>query len=134
LDDDSPLVREAALRAIGKRKSVAAADQVHDLADNPKQPMRVRVAAINALGALCHTDSAPLLYKLALRAGYAQLPYDQPLGLAALAALGDIKPPNLAQELAPLLSKNKIVPRLIRAIARDVIRSPGACRAARMKR
>ncbi|MBW2457160.1 MAG: HEAT repeat domain-containing protein [Deltaproteobacteria bacterium] len=127
LDDDSPLVREAALRAIGKRKSVATASRVHDLADNPKQPMAVRVAAVSALGALCHADSAPLLYKLALRAGYAQLPYDQPLGLAALAALSDLKPADLAQQLAPLLSKNEIVPRLIRAIARDVIRSPGTC-------
>jgi len=127
LDDESPLVREAALRSIGKRRSTAAAELVHDLADNPRQPQRVRVAAIAVLGALCQVEAAPLLVKLALRAGYAQLPYDQPLGLAALAALGDIKPPDLTQRLAPLLSKNKVVPRLIRAIARDVIASPGTC-------
>ena len=55
------------------------------------------------------------------------LPYDQPLGLAALSALGDIKPRDLARRLAPLLSRDPRIPRVIRSIARDTLQKQGRC-------
>ena len=79
-------------------------------------------------GALCRKDAAELLFKLALRTGAQQLPYDRPLGLAALAALGKIKPPDTGRRLAPLLTSDKRMPRLVRIIAKDVIAQPGSCR------
>jgi len=127
-EDDAPSrLRSAALRALGKRRSVSAAKRVERIADNPKEPVHIRVAAISALGHMCYRDATPLLYKLGLRAGYQQIPYDQPLGLAALAALGKLKPKDMHAQLAPLLSKNKIVPPQIRAIARDVLSQDGSC-------
>ena len=91
------------------------------LADAANESVYVRTAAIRALSDLCHRGAVPLLYKLALRAGYQQLPYDQPLGMAALAALDHIRPDDLSERLAPLLARNKIVPPQVRAIARGVL-------------
>ena len=127
LDDKAWPVRQAALRALGRRHSVASAPNIVDIAQNPKESVDVRAAAIAALGELCHRDSAELLYKLAMRAGYPQLPYDQPLGLAALSALGDIQPPNLALRLAPLLAQDPRIPRVIGAITRDAVGRRGHC-------
>jgi len=129
LQDRSSLVRAAALRALGSRKSLFAGEEVHDVADDPQELTDVRVAAIVALGEMCRRESASLLYKLALRTGAPQLPYDQPLGLAALAALGDIKQPDLQRKLAPLLSKSRRIPPLVRSIVRDVLQREGSCRA-----
>jgi HEAT repeat protein len=131
LEDESTEVRSEVLRALGKRKSHVAAQLIHDVAANPEQHQSVRLAAISALGTMCRKDAAPLLYKLALRAGAAQLPYDQPLGLAALAALGEIKPPDLVRQLAPLLGRDKRVPRLVRLIARDAVTRKGSCGSAK---
>lgn len=128
LDDTSNLVRTAVLRALGDKKTVAAGEAIHDIADNPRESIGVRAAAVAALGSLCRSESNELLYKLALRAGYQQLPYDQPLGLAALAALGEIKPPDIAERLAPLLAKGGQVPRQIRSITRDVLSREGTCK------
>jgi hypothetical protein len=127
-DDALARVRAAAIEALGKRKSTAAAELVHDVAGDAQEPLTVRVAAVIALGDMCRRDSAPLLYKLALRAGFPELAYDQPLGMAALAALGAIKPPDLAPKLAPLLSRSQRVPRVVRMVARDVLIRPGSCR------
>ncbi|HZO14630.1 MAG TPA: HEAT repeat domain-containing protein, partial [Polyangiaceae bacterium] len=127
-DGETPTVRAAALTALGQRKSTSAGELVHDVAADAQEPLAVRIAAVDALGALCRRDSAALLYKLALRAGYPELPYDQQLGMAALAALGAIKPPDVALKLAPLLSRDMRVPRAVRMIARDVLIRPGTCR------
>jgi HEAT repeats len=114
-------VRVAALNALGQRGSLATAEAVVALADAAKEPVYVRTAAIKAIAAMCHRDSTELLYKLALRAGYQQLPYDQPLGLAALKALGVIRPPDMAKQLRPMLARNRIVPPQIRAIVRSIL-------------
>ena len=121
LEDAPKGVRVAALRALGRRGSVSAAGAIVGLADAANESVYVRTAAIRALSDLCHRGAVPLLYKLALRAGYQQLPYDQPLGMAALAALDHIRPDDLSERLAPLLARNKIVPPQVRAIARGVL-------------
>ncbi|HHH29412.1 MAG TPA: hypothetical protein ENK57_13845, partial [Polyangiaceae bacterium] len=121
LDDAPRDVRVAALRALGHRGSVSTAADILELADAPNESVYVRTAAIRALSDLCHRDAVPFLYKLALRAGYQQLPYDQPLGMAALSALDHIRPADLSQQLAPLLAHNEIVPPQVRVIARDIV-------------
>jgi HEAT repeat protein len=128
LEDQSPLVRAAALRALGSRGSQRAADRVHAVADDPREQLEVRVVAVGTLGQLCRRDAVDLLTKLALRAGLAQLPYDRPLGTAALAALGAIHPDDLATRLAPLLARDRRIPAHVRLIARDVTERPGSCR------
>lgn len=121
LGDAPKGVRVAALRALGRRGSTSTAGAILELADAPNESVYVRTAAIRALSDLCHRDAVPFLYKLALRAGYQQLPYDQPLGMAALSALDHIRPADMKERLAPLLARNKIVPPQVRAIARGVL-------------
>ena len=121
-------LRATSLRSLGKRKSRDTAEDVRAVANNAKESIPIRTAAISALGKMCDPNAAELLFKLALRAGYQQLPYDQPLGLAALKALGDLKPPGLHKQLAPLFVKNKIVPPQIRSIAKNTLDRKGHCR------
>jgi len=131
IEDDKSRVRRAALRALGLRGSVGAGEAIHEVADDPKARVDTRVAAIGALGRLCRRESSELLYKLALRAGFQQLPYDQPLGLAALSSLGDIKPPDIRERLEKLFAPNSAVAPNIKKIARDAVFGPGRCAAPR---
>jgi HEAT repeat protein len=126
LEDKAPDVRRAVLRSIGARGSRELAEQVFEVADNAREATRVRAMAVHTLAALCHRSSAPLLVKLALRAGAPQLPYDEPLGLASLAALAKLKPAGLEQALAPLLLGKRIPPH-VRQAARAALRSQGSC-------
>jgi len=131
VEDEMPRVRRAALRALGMRGSAGAGGAIHDVADDPQQGIGTRVAAIEALGRLCRLESADLLYKLALRAGFQQLPYDQPLGLAALSSLGEIKPADIRERLSRLIAPNAAVAPNIKKIARNAIFGSGRCPAPR---
>ncbi len=131
IEDTTPRVRRAALRALGMRGSVGAGQAIHEVADDPKARIDTRIAAIEALGRLCRRESSELLYKLALRAGFQQLPYDQPLGLAALASLGEIKPPDIRERLQRLYAPNAAVAPNIKKIARDAVFGSGRCPAPR---
>ncbi|MBI4704630.1 MAG: HEAT repeat domain-containing protein, partial [Deltaproteobacteria bacterium] len=125
LADPAPAVRRATLRAIARRRSPATAEPVRRLADQPQETLDVREAAIDALGALCDAESVGLLTKLVQRTAASVLPYDRPLGLAALGALGRIHPPDLDARLAPLVDRR--VEPAIRALARATLRAPGSC-------
>ena len=105
-----------------------AGEAIHDIANDAQESVSVRTAAVAALGDMCRKESVQLLYKLALRAGYRQLPYDEPLGMAALAALRAIAPRDRGERLAPLLAKDDRVPHLVRSIAKDIITHDGTCR------
>jgi HEAT repeat protein len=126
LEDESIAVRRAALTALGKSRTARAGERVHEVADDADAPVEVRTAAIASLGQMCRKPSVPLLYKLALRAGTPELPYDRPLGMAALAALGEIHPADVAEKLLPLIRERR-VPQQIRSIARGVVEQPGRC-------
>jgi HEAT repeat protein len=126
LDDSSTAVRRQVIVALAKSTSQASGERVHALADDPQEPSEIRTTAIWALGQLCRRDSVAVLYKLALRAGVPELPYDRPLGMAALQALGAIHPADLAVRLLPLV-RDKRVPQQVRSIAREVIASPRRC-------
>ncbi len=127
LEDPAPLVRARVLHVLGARRAIHAAEDIRDVADDPKESTRVRVAAIRALGALCDAEAVDLLTKLAVRAGATVLPYDRPLGLAALGSLGAIGPADLGARIRPLLHPR--VPMAIRQLAQEVLSEPGACRA-----
>jgi hypothetical protein len=126
LEDQAADVRRAVLRTIGARGNKNLVKQVYEVADDARETTRVRAMAIHTLAALCHREAAPLLLKLALRAAAPQLPYDEPLVLASLAALAKLKPAGLEQALAPLLLA-KGVPPHVRQSARAAVRSQGSC-------
>jgi len=126
LEDDSSLVRIATLRALGQRKSAEARDRVRAVADQPRETVSVRVAAITTLGQMCDSASLDLLTKLAGRVAAPQLPYDHPLGMAALKALGQIHPADLAERIAPLLLHK--VPAAVRQLGQALLRGRGTCR------
>jgi HEAT repeat protein len=130
LDDVEKPVRRAALEALGRSKSHAAAERIVDIAADPQQAVSVRTAAIEALALLCHRDAADLLFKLALRTGHPELAFDHSVGMAALHALGDIKPPGLRARLQPILGSPRVPP-LVRTIARDAVERPGRCSGSR---
>jgi len=125
LEDKRRVVRIASLNAMGARKSHIAAQDIHDVADDPRQHPSVRLAALDALASMCRKDAAPLLYKMALRAGPATFPTDRELGLAALRALGHIRPHDLSSRLAPLLEPE--TPRAVRTLAKRTLASKGGC-------
>ncbi|MBW2524466.1 MAG: HEAT repeat domain-containing protein, partial [Deltaproteobacteria bacterium] len=124
-EDPSSIVRATIIDALGERKSPATIDAVRDKADEPKESLAVRKAALRALGAMCDVEAVDLLTKLAQRAAAAQVPYDRPLGEVALRALGEIHPADLPTRLAPLLAPK--VPPNLRRIARGILRQPGSC-------
>ena len=127
LEADASAVRIAALRALGKRNSQATRTPVLAFAEDPMQPQSVRVAAIGALASMCMHDAAPFLYKLAYRIVQQQLPYDRPLGLAALRALGYIRPADLKRKLAPLLQKHPRISRRVRRLTMHALLQRGGC-------
>jgi HEAT repeat protein len=111
---------------MGTRKSHIAAQSIYDVADDPRQHPSVRHAALAALAAMCRKDAVPLLYKMALRAGPAIFPTDRDLGLAALRALSEIGPDDLAERLAPLLAPE--TPHTVRALAKRALSAKRSCR------
>lgn len=127
LETPSTAVRIAALSALGERNSQTTRAQVLEFAEDPMQPQAVRVSAIGALASMCMHDAAPFLYKLAYRIVQQQLPYDRPLGLAALRALGRIRPLNLKRKLAPLLQKHPRIPRRVRGLTLQALTQRGGC-------
>ncbi|MBN4059266.1 HEAT repeat domain-containing protein, partial [Endomicrobium sp. AH-315-J14] len=129
LEDDSARVRRSVLAALGKRANPATAEAVRAVADQARENTSVRIAAIEAVGSLCDREALDILTKLARRAGVAQLPYDRPLGLAALRALGRIRPRDLRTRIAPLLNhKDRRIPLSIRRLALKAANSKGECK------
>jgi HEAT repeat protein len=126
LDDRAPSVRHAAILALGATRDAAAGKRIAEVADHANEDTDVRAAAVAALGRTCRTESVELLYKLALRTGAPELGYDRQLGMAALAALAELRPADRATRLEPLLRDNRS-PQQVKAIVRDVIAAQGNC-------
>ena len=126
LRDVSPEVRGRALDGLGAHRATAHLEAVRDRQDDDGEHGEVRARAILALGAMCDRKSIDAWTKLALGA---KSPIDERsrvLGGAAIAALGDAHPADLATRLAPLLEKD--APGPVREMARAALAATPACR------
>ena len=106
IDDQSPHVRAHVIVALGEHPAGAELDKIRArLSDEDEYPM-VRAAAAQALAALCDKSSLDTLtsyaHKLLDPMATAQ---DHMIGSAALLALGDMHPADLAKRLEPLRAK-----------------------------
>jgi hypothetical protein len=86
-----------------------------------------RVAAVRALGATCHSASLDRLTELAhAAASPAASDTEVQLAAAAIEALGQLHPADLAARLAPFGAKT--VPPYARHLAKQALDAPPACR------
>ncbi len=128
LSDGSPDVRAQALDALGAHRAVAHLDAVRARQDDDGENVEVRAHAILALAGMCDTQSLSAWTKLALVLRGPGDDRDRRLGSAAIAALGQVHPADLAQRLAPLVDKE--VPPAVREAARAALAAHGECEAA----
>jgi hypothetical protein len=119
--DDSWVVRRAALGALGTRGARAHGEVVLERLDDEEEWPAVRQSAARALGALCHVEALGSLTKHARSLGDPLASADERgIGYAALGALRDLAPPDLAKRLAPVLEKS--APPGARAAAQTALR------------
>jgi hypothetical protein len=99
---------------------------VRERAEDSDEHLEVRARAILALGSMCDKGSLDTLTKYAHRGARPLDERDRRLGSAAVASLGTLRPADLNERLAPLLTKQ--APPGAREVARAALASPGACR------
>ncbi len=126
LADTSPDVRGRALDGLGAHHAVAHAEAVRALQNKDTETLDVRAHAILALGALCDARSLDDWTKLARAAKAPTDDRDRRLGAAAVATLGQVRPADLADRLAPLLQKD--APPGVREMAKAALSATGGCR------
>lgn len=128
LRDPNPDVRRWAATALGARGARGAAGSLRELADNAREKVGVRIAAVHALGMLCDTESLDLLTIFAQRSADAYSPEAASgLGAASVAALGRIHPPDLRARLQPLIEGER-VPAQIKSAAAAALAGTGGCK------
>ena len=121
VDDESWVVKRAALNALGARNARAASAVVLERLDDEEEWPAVRLAAARALGALCYEPALRSLTEHARTLADPMASMDsRGLGYAALGALRDLAPSDLASRLHPLLDKN--APAGARAAANAALR------------
>lgn len=126
LADRSAEVRSRVLDGLGAHRAVAHAAAIRAVQGNDQEDPMVRAHAILALGAMCDTRSLSDWTKLARAAKVPFDDKDKRLGGASIAALGMVRPPDLAERLAPLLEKDTPLP--VREMAKAALAEPGGCR------
>ncbi len=105
--DDAKSVRMASLRALASRGAHGQLPAVRARAFDADEAIDVRRDAVEALGILCDQPSADALFELARHVDDGE--GARVLGLAAIVALGELHPKDLAQRLAALDSSVLVV-------------------------
>jgi HEAT repeat protein len=124
--DQAPQVRGAIIDALALHQARSYASAVRERLDDVQEIPIVRTAAARALGAMCDPGQLERLTELARAAGDPMASgEDLTLGLAAIAALGDIHPADLASRLAKL--RDKSVRDAVRGAAEHALASPAKC-------
>ncbi len=124
--DQAPQVRGALIDALALHRARAYASAVRERLDDAQEIPIVRTAAARALGAMCDPAQLERLTELARAAADPMASgEDLTLGLAAIAALGDIHPADLASRLAKL--RDKSVRDAVRGAAEHALASPARC-------
>lgn len=125
LRDGAPAVRVATLAIIGRRREASLGSEVlRRLVDNDEE-MDVRAAAAETLGTLCVGAAVEPLTTLA-RHSPGTDGEGAAVSAAAVAALGHLRPADLAQRLEPLRGAGA-PPLLVRAVE-SALRDPAPCR------
>ncbi len=125
--DQAPQVRGAIIDALAAHQARAYASAVRARLDDEQEIPMVRTAAARALGAMCDPAQLERLTELARAAADPMASgEDLTLGLAAIGALGDIHPADLASRLAKL--RDKSVRDAVRGAAEHALASPAKCR------
>lgn len=103
LEDTSPSVRSAALRALGRRGAIASLPAIRARFKDEQETPEVRASAAQALAALCDQGSLEALGQAVSRLLSERPSADDLLvGAAAVTALGQLRPADLAARLQPL--------------------------------
>jgi HEAT repeat protein len=124
--DQAPQVRGAIIDALALHQAREYASAVRARLDDGQELPIVRTAAARALGAMCDPAQLERLTELARSAADPMASgEDLTLGLAAIAALGDIHPADLPSRLAKL--RDKSVRDAVRAAAEHALTTPAKC-------
>jgi hypothetical protein len=126
MEDTSAHVRLAAVLATGMRRTSALHEALRARLDDVVEDAEVRAAAARALGAVCDTSSIDRLTALAHGVGVPGTTEDeQQICVGALVGLAALKPADLRDRLAPLLSL-KASPQ-VRAAAEQALAARSPC-------
>jgi HEAT repeat protein len=117
-NDPAKSVRIAALRALGTRGARAQLPAVRARAFDDAEAVDVRREAVEALGVLCDLESADELFELAKGTGDNDAA--RMLGLAAIVALGELHPKDLAQRLSGIDQSSLVVKDAVRRALKTV--------------
>ncbi len=126
LRDAAPDVRARAIDGLAAHRAKRHIVAIGELADRADEHAEVRARAILALGVLCDTSRVDTWTKLALWTVSGISDGERMIGAAAIAALGDVKPKDLAKRLAPLLDSK--MPRNVREAAKAALEAEPACK------
>lgn len=126
LKDVSPDVRARAVDGLAVHRAKNHLPALRQISDAEEETPEVRARAILALGVLCDAsriDAWTTLSKLAI---HGMSDGERMIGSAAIAALGDVKPKDLAKRLAPLLDPK--TPRNVREAVRAALEVQSECK------
>ncbi len=126
LEDKAPQVRGAILDALASHRARDYASDVRKRLDDGQELPSVRTAAAHALGAMCDPAQLERLTELARAAADPMASAeDLAVGVAAVGALGDMHPADLASRLAKL--RDKSVRFMLRGAAEHALVQPAKC-------
>jgi HEAT repeat protein len=127
LQDLSPSVRQWAVASLGARGASRYASAILEIAEEPREKVTIRIAAVHALGMMCASEAVDSLTILAKRSADPYSPEAiSGLGTAALASLGRLQPKDLGKRLDPLLNRENISMQ-IRAAAQAALETTDRC-------
>ncbi|MBK9266407.1 MAG: HEAT repeat domain-containing protein [Polyangiaceae bacterium] len=126
LRDAAPDVRARAIDGLAVHRAKNQMPALRQIADADEESAEVRSRAILALGVLCDASRVDAWTKLARLSVQGMSDGERLIGAAAIAALGDVKPKDLAKRLAPLLDPK--APRNVREAARAALETQSGCK------
>jgi HEAT repeat protein len=119
-------VRARAIDGLALHRAKNHLVDLRQIADREDESPEVRSRAILALGVLCDASKIDAWTTLARLSMQGMSDGERMIGTAAIAALGDLKPKDLAKRLAPLLDPK--APRNVREAARAAFEAPSECK------
>lgn len=126
LKDVSSDVRARAIDGLAVHRAKNHMLELRQISDREDEVAEVRSRAILALGVLCDASKIDAWTTLSRLAIQGMSEEERMIGAAAIAALGDVKPKDLAKRLAPLLDPK--APRNVREAARAAFEAPSICK------